>query len=199
MEIIGYARTSTTDQNIEPQIDVLKAAGCTKVFSEQKSGVDSTRLELARMIEYSRENDFVVVTKLDRIGRSPTDILSIIQKIEAKGAAFRCLNINMDTSTPTGKLMLTMLAAVATFEREIMLERQREGIAAAKRDGKYKGRKPTARAQSDKVFELLSQGLTRAAVANELGIGEASVIRILRTLKKQEVIGVMQKPEKIVR
>lgn len=180
METIGYARTSTTDQHIDPQVTALKEAGCTKIFSEQRSGVDSTRAELARMIEYSREGDVVVVTKLDRIGRSTTDILSIIARLEAKGAAFRCLNINLDTSSPTGKMMLTMLAAVATFEREIMLERQREGIAAAKRAGKYKGRKPTARAQASRIRELIAEGKTRQATADTLKIGVASVYRALK-------------------
>lgn len=184
MEIIGYGRTSTIDQNIEPQIEALKAAGCVKIFSEQKSGVDSSRQELARMIEYARESDIIVVTKLDRIGRSTSDILDIIKKLENKGAAFRCLNINLDTSSPTGKMMLTMLAAVATFEREIMLERQREGIASAKRAGKYKGRKPTARSQTSRILELIAEGKTRQAAADNLGIGVASVYRALKSVGK---------------
>lgn len=182
MAVIGYARTSTTEQNIEPQIEALKAAGCTVIFQEQRSGVDSKRLELARMLEYIRENDgdVVVCTKLDRIGRSTADVLRIVDAIEAKTATFRCLNINLDTSTPTGKLMLTMLAAVATFEREIMLERQRDGIAAAKAAGKYKGRKPIAKAKGLDVVAMVERGMTKEAVAKELNIGVATVYRIMK-------------------
>ncbi|WP_129125957.1 MULTISPECIES: recombinase family protein [Geomonas] len=178
MAVIGYARTSTTDQNIEPQLEALHAAGCDKVFSEQRSGVDSKRPELARMVDYCREGDTIVCTKLDRIGRSTKDVLELVTTLKAKRVSFKCLNINLDTSTPTGKLMLTMLAAIATFERELMLERQKEGIQAAKEAGKYKGRKPTARAKADEVMALLDQGMTKQAVADRLGIGVASVYRI---------------------
>lgn len=180
MAIIGYARTSTTEQNIEPQIEALQAAGCDRIYQEQRSGVDATRPELLAMLDYCREGDVIVCTKLDRIGRSTADVLGIVEKLQAKRVAFRCLNINLDTSTPTGKMMLTMLAAVATFEREIMLERQREGIAAAKQAGKYTGRKPTAKMQAAAVMELLGQGLTKQAVADRLGIGVASVYRICK-------------------
>lgn len=184
MAIIGYARTSTTEQNLEPQLEALKTAGCEKTFAEQRSGVDAKRPELARMLEYSREGDTVVCTKLDRIGRSTGDVLDIVSHLESKGVAFRCLNINLDTSTPTGKLMLTMLAAIATFERELMLERQREGIQVAKDAGKYKGRKATARAKAAEVQALDAQGASRQAIAGELGIGIASVYRILKDSKK---------------
>lgn len=180
MAVIGYARTSTTEQNIEPQIEALQAAGCDRIYQEQKSGVDATRPELLAMLDYCRDGDVIVCTKLDRIGRSTSDVLGIVEKVQNKGVAFRCLNINLDTSTPTGKMMLTMLAAVATFEREIMLERQREGIAVAKQAGKYTGRKPTAKLQAAAVMELLGQGLTKQAVADRLGIGVASVYRICK-------------------
>jgi len=183
MAILGYARTSTIEQNIEPQIKALTAAGCEKIFSEQKSGIDANRPELAKMMEYSREGDVITVTKLDRIGRSTSDVLNIVTTLKNKGVAFKCLNINFDSSTPTGELMLTMLAAVATFERGLMLERQRDGIEAAKRAGKYLGRKPTARAKTTQVFELLSQGKTRQETANALNIGVASVYRIARSAK----------------
>jgi len=178
MAIIGYARTSTIEQNIDPQIEALKVAGCARIYQEQRSGVDAKRPELASMIDYCREGDVIICTKLDRIGRSTTDVLGIVKKLEDKGVSFRCLNINLDTSTPTGKLMLTMLAAVATFEREIMLERQREGIAAAKAAGKYKGRKATAKGQAFEVMRLLGLGHTKQAVADQLNIGIASVYRI---------------------
>lgn len=184
MSVIGYARTSTTEQNIGPQVDLLKAAGCERIYQEQKSGVDASRSELLAMIDYCREGDIIVCTKLDRIGRSTKDVLDIVAKLEMKNVAFRCLNINLDTSTATGKMMLTIIAAVATFEREIMLERQLEGIAAAKAKGLYKGRQPTARAQTDKVMELINQGRTKQATADELNIGIASVYRIVKEQKQ---------------
>lgn len=180
MPVIGYGRTSTSEQNIEPQIEALRSAGCERIFQEQLSGVDASRPELMRMLDYVRAGDVIVCTKLDRIGRSTADILKLLVKLEAKGVAFNCLNISLDTATPTGKLMITMLAAVATFEREIMLERQLAGIAAAKAAGKYRGRKATARAQAANVVELIGQGKTKQAVANELAIGVASVYRIVR-------------------
>lgn len=180
MSIIGYARTSCTDQNIEPQLEALKAAGCERIYQEQRSGVDAARPELLAMVDYCRDGDVIACTKLDRIGRSTKDVLDILGKLEAKGVAFRCLNINLDTATPTGKLMLTMLAAVATFEREIMLERQREGIQAAKESGKYKGRKATAQAKYGEVRELAAQGMKRELIAERLNIGIASVYRALR-------------------
>ena len=112
---------STTDQNIEPQIEALKSAGCDRIYQEQLSGVDAARPELLSMIDYCRDGDVIVCTKLDRIGRSTKDVLNITDKLTSKGVAFKCLNINLDTTTATGKMMLTIIAAVATFEREIML------------------------------------------------------------------------------
>lgn len=179
MAVIGYARTSTTEQNIEPQVEALRAAGCDRIYQEQLSGAKTDRPELAALLDFCREGDTVAVTKLDRIARSVRDLWSIIEQMQAKGVAFKALNNNdLNTSTATGKLMLSILGAVAEFEREMMLERQRDGIQAAKEAGKYKGRKATARAQSETVMELLGQGLTKQAVADRLGIGIASVYRI---------------------
>ncbi len=185
MATVGYARVSTEEQELTAQLEQLQAAGVDKVFCEKASGVKEDRPELSRMLEYVREGDTVVVCKLDRIARSTKHLLEIVDTLEKASVAFRVLNINLDTSTPTGKLMLTMLGAIATFEREMMLERQREGIRLAKAEGAYKGRKATARAQSSKVMELLSQGKTKQAVAEELGIGVASVYRIAKGKKEQ--------------
>src|SRR5690606_32733688 len=107
-------------------------------------------------------------------------LLSIAKALDAKFVTLRILSMNVDTSTPTGKLMLTMLGGIAEFERGLMLERQREGIAKAKADGRYKGRKPTARAKADDVIRLKGEGLTADAIATRLNIGRASVFRILR-------------------
>jgi len=183
MAVVGYARVSTQDQSLDVQLKLLQEAGVKKTFQEKASGVKEDRLELTAMMDYVREGDAVVVCKLDRIARSTKHLLTIVETLDKKGVEFRVLNINLDTSTPTGKLMLTMLGAIATFEREMMLERQLEGIREAKAKGMYKGRKPTAREKTDEVKILLGQGLTKQGVADQLGIGVASVYRISKSLK----------------
>lgn len=180
--LIGYARTSTLDQkaSIEAQTRDLTAAGCEKVFQEQVSSVDvEGRQELAQALEFVREGDTLVVTKLDRLARSVGHLRDITSTLEGRGAALRILDLGIDTGKATGKLILTVLGGIAEFEREIMLERQREGIAKAKAAGKYKGRKPTARAKSGEVVALREQGVGPAEIARRLGIGRASVYRIL--------------------
>jgi DNA invertase Pin-like site-specific DNA recombinase len=179
--IVGYARTSTVEQiaGFAAQERDLRAAGVEKVFAEQVSSVAS-RAQLDDALDFIRAGDVFVVTKLDRLARSVADLCGIVKRIEAKGAALRIMAIGLDTSTSTGKLMLNVLASVAQFEREVMLERQREGIAKAKGEGRYKGRAPTARAKSADVLRLASEGMTREAIAARLGIGVASVYRVLR-------------------
>jgi len=126
-----------------------------------------------------REGDTLVVTKLDRLARSTAHLLQIVETLERKGAALRILDLSIDTSTATGRLMLTMIGAIATFEREMMLERQREGIAKAKAAGKYKGRAPTARAKAAQVQALQAEGVGPSEIARRLGIGRSSVYRML--------------------
>jgi DNA invertase Pin-like site-specific DNA recombinase len=181
-QLVGYARTSTTNQKagLEAQRRDLQAAGCAKVFHEELSAIATVRPELDRALDYVRDGDTLIVTKPDRLARSTADLLDIAKRLEAKGVTLRILSMNVDTGTPTGKLLLTMLGAIATFERDLMLERQREGIAKAKADGKYKGRAPTARAKAADVIRLKGEGLTGDAIAAELKIGRASVFRILR-------------------
>jgi DNA invertase Pin-like site-specific DNA recombinase len=185
---IGYARTSTLDQvaGFEAQKRDLEGAGCEKVFAEQVSSV-AERGQLSAALDYLREGDVLTVTKLDRLARSVWDLLDIVQRIEGKKAGLRILAMNLDTTTPTGKLMLQVLGAVAEFERSMMLERQREGIAKAQSQGKYKGRKPTARAKAGEVQALLEAGVTPTEVARKLGVGRSSVYRIVaeKGLKSQ--------------
>jgi DNA invertase Pin-like site-specific DNA recombinase len=181
--LVGYARTSTLDQSagLEAQERDLGGAGCGKTFTEQVSSVDvKARTQLEAALGYVREGDTLVVTKLDRLARSVSHLLEILKTLEEKGAALRILDMGIDTSTPTGKLMLTVLGGVAEFERAIMLERQREGIAKAKAAGKYKGRKPTATAQSAEVLALHKEGVGATEIAKRIGIGRASVYRIIR-------------------
>lgn len=179
---IGYARTSTLDQTagLDAQRRDLETAGCEKVFEEQVSSVDKAkRVKLDEALEFCRDGDTLTVTKLDRLARSTQHLLSIVEKLEGKGVSLEILAMGIDTGTPTGKLMLTMLGGVAEFERNIMLERQREGIAKAKAEGKYKGRQPTARAKAEQMRKLSEEGKTRKEIAEALGVSERSVYRTL--------------------
>lgn len=183
MATVGYARVSTEEQELTAQLEQLKAAGCERVYKEKASGAQYDRPELSALLDYVRDGDTVICCKLDRIARSTKHLLEIVEVLEKKRVAFKVLNINLDTGTPTGKLMLSMLAAIGQFEREMMLERQREGIRIAKEAGAYKGRKPTARAKSAEVMRLIGEGVTKEATAERLGIGVASVYRIVKESK----------------
>ncbi len=181
--LIGYARTSTLDQTagLDAQQRDLAAAGCERTYVEQISSVDvGNRQELARALDNLRTGDALVVTKLDRLARSMAHLMDLLKVIEGKGASLRILSMSLDTGTPTGRLMLNVLGSVAQFEREIMLERQREGIAKAKAAGKYKGRAPTAKAKEDQVLQLAASGVSLSEIARGLGIGKASVHRMLK-------------------
>jgi DNA invertase Pin-like site-specific DNA recombinase len=177
---VGYGRTSTLEQRagLDAQIRDLRAAGCEKIFEEQVSAIGPRR-QLEAALDFIREGDTLLVTKLDRLARSTQHLLEIAERVKAKGADLCILNLGADTSTATGRLMFTVIGAIACFERELMLERQREGIAKAKAEGKYKGRKPTARARAAEVNALKADGVRPVEIARRLGIGRASVYRIL--------------------
>lgn len=181
--LVGYCRTSTAEQvaGFEAQEQVLLATGCKRLFTEQVSSV-AARTELDAALDFVREGDVLVVTRLDRLARSTTDLLAIVATLERKGVALRILDFGgseVDTKSPTGRMLLTMFAAVAEFERGVMLERQRTGIAKAKAEGRYRGRAPTARAKSHQVRSLATAGMKPMAIAEELAISRASVYRIL--------------------
>lgn len=180
--MIGMARTSTTEQKagLEAQERDLKAAGCTKIIRDESSAVDARRAQLEEAIDFAREGDTLVVTKLDRLARSVANFVDIQRQLEAKGVALRILNMNLDTSTPTGKLMMNVLVSVAQFERELMLERQREGIAKAKGDGKYKGRAPTALRKAKEIKAMRAEGKTVPEIVTALKVSRASVFRMLK-------------------
>ena len=190
--LIGYARTSTLDQEagLEAQQRDLTGAGCERVYVEQVSSVDvAERRELSRALDNLRSGDALVVTKLDRLARSMAHLMDLLKALDAKGATLRVLSMSLDTGTPTGRLMLNVLGSVAQFEREIMLERQREGIAKAKAAGKYKGRAPTARAKEAEVRKLIADGVSLSETARRLGIGKASVHRIVAATRTNEAAG----------
>jgi DNA invertase Pin-like site-specific DNA recombinase len=181
--LIGYARTSTVEQEagLEAQKRDLKATGCRKLYTEQVSSV-ARREQLEAALDYLRDGDVLVVTKMDRLARSMRDLWAIIDRVKEKNASLRILNFagdKLDTASPTSVLMLNILGSVAQFEREIMLERQREGIAKAKAEGVYKGRKPTAREKAGEVLKLHRQGVGASAIAKQLGIGRSSVYRAI--------------------
>ena len=179
---IGYARSSTIDQEagFQAQIKSLKEAGCEKVFAEQVSSL-AERVQLEAALDYAREGDTLVITKLDRLARSVFHLVTIGERLEEKGVALKVLEQAIDTSNCTGRLMFNMLGAIAQFERELMLERQREGIAKAKAEGKYKGRAPTARAKTPEIQRLRAEGIGPTEIAKRLRIGRASVYRALNT------------------
>jgi DNA invertase Pin-like site-specific DNA recombinase len=181
--LVGYARTSTTEQvaGIIEQARLLRTTGCTKVFEEQVSSV-AARAQLTAVIEFVRSGDTLVVSKLDRLARSTNDLLKIVAELEAKDVGLRILDFggtDVDTQSATGRMLLTIMAAVAEAERAMMLERQKAGIAKAKSEGRYRGRVPTARRQSARVIELRASGLGASAIATYLSISRASVYRIL--------------------
>lgn len=181
--LIGYARVSTVDQvaGLEAQERDLRATGCTKLMMERVSSV-AQRDQLAAALDFAREGDTLVVTRLDRLARSTADLLDIIGKLERKGVALRILDFGgqaVDTKSPSGKLIVTMFGAFAQFERELLLQRQREGIQKAQAEGKYKGRAPTARRKSPEVLELRRSGLGASEIAARLSIGRSSVYRLL--------------------
>jgi DNA invertase Pin-like site-specific DNA recombinase len=177
---IGYARTSTVEQKagLEAQIRDLKADRVEKIFSEQLSSVDAKRVQLEAAIDYCREGDVLVCTKLDRLARSVADLVKIEERLKAKGASISIMDPAMDTSTPNGRLIFNVIASIAQFEREIMLTRQLEGIAKAHSEGKYKGRAPRAVVKTADVWALLDEGCKPGEVAERLGISERSVFRI---------------------
>jgi DNA invertase Pin-like site-specific DNA recombinase len=182
--LIGYARTSTVDQQagFEAQLVELNAYGCERTYQEQVSAV-ATRTQLEAAIDMLREGDKLVVTKLDRLARSVSHMGDLLEQIEAKGAGLVILsmgNERVDTSTATGKLILNMMVSVAQFEREMMKERQVEGIKRAQAEGKYKGRVPKAMQQADKVKALVAAGVDRVKIQEQLGMSKASYYRCLK-------------------
>lgn len=182
--LIGYARTSTVDQQagFEAQLVELKAYGCDRTYQEQVSAV-ATRNQLDSALDMLRTGDKLVVTKLDRLARSVAHMGDILQQIEAKGAGLVILSLGserIDTTTATGKLILNMMVSVAQFEREMMKERQVEGIKRAQAEGKYKGRVPKAMNQADKVKALTEAGVGRVQVMEQLGMSKASYYRCLK-------------------
>jgi DNA invertase Pin-like site-specific DNA recombinase len=178
--VIGYARVSTTDQDLSIQRDKLKVAGCDVIRAETKSGTTTMGREaLQTVLDFLRKGDVLMVTRIDRLARSIGDLQDIVRQLKTKGAALKATEQPIDTGTAAGKCFLDMLGVFAEFETNLRRERQLEGIAKAKAAGVYKGRKPSIDAAS--VRELKTSGMGAAAIAKKLKIGRASVYRLLAT------------------
>jgi DNA invertase Pin-like site-specific DNA recombinase len=178
--LVAYCRTSSLEQiaGFDAQIEELTKLGCEKIFQEQVSSV-AEREELNKAIDFVRDGDVLIVTKLDRLARSISHLWKIVEQLDAKNVGLRIINLGIDTKSATGKLILTVLGGIGQFEREMMLERQREGIEKARLAGKYKGRVPTARRQSTQIIEMRNNGVSVKKITEELNVSRSSVYRIL--------------------
>ena len=187
MANVAYVRVSTVDQNEDRQLEGLKKYNIDKWFTEKVSGKDTNRPELQKMLEYVREGDTVYIHEFSRLARSTKDLLQIVEDLQSKGVHLVSNHENIDTSTPSGKLMLTMIGAIAEFERQNLLERQREGIAEAKKRGAYKGRKAieidseTFREAYDRY---LAREINKSQMAKELGISRPTLDKMIKEYKE---------------
>lgn len=181
-KLVGYARVSSAGQSLDVQEEQLRAAGCSKIFAEKRSGVSAgNRQALEDALGYVREGDTFVITRLDRLARSARDLHNIMAQLAAKEVAFRCLQQGgLDTSTSTGKLLLAMLAAIAEFETDLRKERQREGIERVKTEHpeRYRGRRPTV--DREAILKLHREGVGPSTIAKQLGYGRMTVWRVVK-------------------
>ncbi len=178
MAVYGYARVSTSDQDLTVQEEALRNAGCDVIRTEKVSGTSRNgRAELETLLQFLRAGDTLMVTRIDRLARSIGDLQDIVRELRTKGASLKSTEQPIDTSTAAGKAFLDMLGVFAEFETNIRRERQLEGIAKAKAEGVYKGRKPSIDAEVVKA--LKAQGVGASEIAKRLGIGRASVYRIV--------------------
>jgi DNA invertase Pin-like site-specific DNA recombinase len=175
----GYARVSTIDQDLSLQRAALKAAGATIIRAEKASGTSRKgRSELETLLEFLRPGDTLIVTRIDRLARSLRDLQNIVHELRERGVHLKATEQPIDTSTAAGKAFLSMLGVFAEFENNLRRERQMEGINAAKARGIYKGRKPSIK--SDEIRRLRKEGLGATEIARKLGVGRASVYRVLQ-------------------
>jgi DNA invertase Pin-like site-specific DNA recombinase len=180
MSLIGYARVSTPDQSVDAQTAELRAVGCERIFCETATGADPARPELASCLNYLRAGDTLVVVRLDRLGRSLTHLVTVVEQLRGAEVGLRSLHEAIDTTTPAGRMVLGVFAALAEFERELISERTRAGLAAAKARGAVPGR---PRAMSDEQVAharaLVAAGASKGSVARTLGVGRSTLYRAL--------------------
>lgn len=181
---IAYIRVSTIDQNEQRQVEAMQRYSIEKWFVEKVSAKDTNRPKLQELLDYAREGDVVHIHDFSRLARSTKDLLDIVELLNRKGVTLVSNKENIDTSTPTGKLMLTMIGAINEFERANLLERQKEGISIAKRNGKYKGRKAVVIPDFAAHYQrYLSREVSKAQLARELGISRPTVDRLIAELQ----------------
>ena len=175
---IGYIRVSTQEQNTMRQEVLMEQLGVDQIYIDRSSGKNANRPELKTMLEFVRKGDVVIVESISRFARNTKDLLELVEQLTAKGVEFISQKESIDTSTPTGKFMLTIFGAVAELEREYILQRQREGIAIAKEAGKYKGRPPSVPPYFERVVQLWKEGVLTATEARKrLGVSKATFYR----------------------
>jgi len=188
-QVLAYVRVSTIEQNEERQLVALQKYNPDKIFTEKVSAKDTNRPELQKLLEFAREGDTIVVHDFSRLARNTKDLLEITEQLTKRGVTLISNKENIDTSTPTGKLMLTMVGAIAEFERQNLLDRQREGIAIAKEKGKYKGRKPVE--ISDQVFteqynRYMRREISKVELAKELKVSRPTLDKMIKEYQSQE-------------
>lgn len=197
--LVGYARVSTVTQNEDRQMEALKKYGCEKIFLDKLSGKDTKRPELQKMMDFVREGDTVIVTEFSRFSRSTKDLLSLVEQLTEKNVEFKSLKENVDTTTSSGKLVLTIFAALSEFERSVILERQAEGIAIAKAKGKKLGRKKKV-INDDKLVEMYNEWkdnyIYQKKIMKEFGISRTTLNKHLNRLAAE---GMITKPEEVKR
>ena len=178
---LAYIRVSTIEQNAQRQIDAMQKYNIEKWFIEKVSGKDTNRPKLQELLDYAREGDTIHIHDFSRLARSTKDLLDIVELLNRKGVTLVSNKESIDSSTPTGKLMLTMIGAINEFERTNLLERQREGIAVAKRNGVYKGRKAIAIDNFKSYYLKYKQReYTKSALARELGISRPTLDKLIK-------------------
>lgn len=178
---IAYIRVSTVEQNEQRQIEAMQRYKIEKWFTEKVSAKNMDRPKLQEMLDFAREGDVIHVHDFSRLARSTKDLLDIVETLNQKGVTLISNKENIDTSTPTGKLMLTMIGAINEFERTNLLERQREGIAIAKREGKYKGRKPVKIPDFEKYYQLyMTRQMSKSELARQLKISRPTLDKLIK-------------------
>ncbi len=180
---IGYARVSSTGQKLDVQRELLEKEGCNSIFEEKVSGANLERPELTLLLKTIRKGDVVVVSKLDRLARSMVDFWNVYNEIKEKGASLKILNMGLDTNSSQGRLMMGILSSVAEFERELIKERQADGIAKAKASGKHLGRPKLTDEIKTQVMTMLKSGSTKKAISEEMNLGMSTIYKIQKEIK----------------
>lgn len=177
---IGYSRVSTKDQkeSLENQKELLKTHGCEAIYGDIASGVKAKRPELEAALKYARKGDTIVVTRLDRLGRTTLDTLRTVQELDERGIRVEALDVNLDTATPAGRLVLNVIASLAQWERDLLIERTKEGLAHARAQGRTGGRPRIPEDKRKAVLAALSSGMSQKQVAEAFGISRSSIYRI---------------------